>query len=271
MSRAFSSWGVTAAFVLAAGASACGAIGDDEGGSEDVTAHKAGLVAARGNCQAFADDAICACTNTEFLGTCKIFGRDTRFFMNLSLAPHQAFNDTISSVIIGPGAKAKFCQHPGGAGTCKIEPGVPGGHAVFSISAFSAAGLWPGGLDNQISSIRIDGINDDCQNPGPAQAAIFEDPHFNNFGSSTRDCVVLDVGTYPHPFKNASVGTSGGGYGLNTDVITSVLSGGVWVKIFEHPDFNGLSAVTNADLRNLSSLGMDDKTSSIIVSFNYPQ
>jgi hypothetical protein len=256
--------GIGVALALSIGAGACGAIDD----GAVVEAVPAALTDGLGNCPDFPETAMCACQGSSFTGSCMIFTHETRFYMNLSLAPHQAFNDAISSFIIGPAAKVKFCQHPGGAGTCVIQPGAPGAFATSDIASLSGAGRWPGGMDNQITSIRIDGINDDCQHPGPGQAAVFEDPNFNFW--STRDCVVLDVGTYPHPFKSASSGHSGGGYGLNTDVITSVKSGGAWIALYADPDFNGGVAATTAEIANLGGMNMNDKTSSIRVSLTPP-
>ena len=78
------------------------------------------------------------------------------------------------------------------------------------------------GFNDQITSIRVDNLSDDCQNPSSTQVAVFEDVNYNQ-NSPARDCVLLNVGFYPNPFWNANSGQSGGGYGLNDNQISSAL------------------------------------------------
>jgi len=244
-----------------------------DGGTQDGLEERTSFVTVPGGgCGGtIPDNAVCGCTNPNMTGLCHTFTHDTRFYMNLSLAPFTSFNDSITSIFVGPSAQAKLCQNPGGAGTCTIQHGpftnmdmsigVPGDCTDFP---------WKCNFNDQITTIRVDNLSDmGCQNPGAGQVAIFEDLNFNQ-NSPNRDCVILDIGEYDNPFKNPTVEGvfTGGGYGLNTDVVTSVKLGpNTTADLFADPNLGGAHvhiATSTADLRTLTP-NLNDQMSSITV------
>ena len=69
-----------------------------------------------GNCPEFDHSQVCGCDGTNFTGACVIFTLDTKFYADLSRFREpavQLMNDRISSLVVGGGAVAKYCQHPG--------------------------------------------------------------------------------------------------------------------------------------------------------------
>jgi hypothetical protein len=224
------------------------------------------MIVAPGGCGAINDDATCTCNDPNFTGQCYVWRANLRFFMNLSLVPYNGFNDRITSIFVGPAGRAKVCQNPGGAGSCRFYVGAPGtGTAVSNLFAECAGpGVPPGTpcFNDSISSIRVDAQSDDCFAPPLSTAAIFEHP---NFGG---DCVLLRVGGYPHPFWNHANQTTydGGGYGLNTDVISSIKVGPfTQISLFHDPQYTGGAAFYTSDVAQLPG-GVDNLTSSILVA-----
>ena len=240
----------------------------DEGaltGTKDVTQITSSLVTGWGNCPPFATNAVCACTDDNMLGTCGIFDINTRFYMNLSLSPYSSWNDVISSLVVGPAAKTKLCQNAGGAGSCKIQYGSgPNGYGVSSLTEFWNVFGWPK-LNDAISTLRVDNATDGaCQNPGANQVAIFDDINYN--AGTAGDCVILDVGTYNNPFTNPTSGYSGGGYGLNNDVISSIKVGsGAGVNLFVDFNLTGSELSTTTSIPDLRANGFNDVTTSLQV------
>jgi hypothetical protein len=233
-----------------------------------------------GGCANIPNTDVCVCTGANGTGACADLNGIDRFFMNLSTAPGLTqFNDTITSISVGSLARGKICADPGGNGNCGYLPnnatfldlgaglGCPG-HSCTSGIDF---GWGCKCMNNNITSIRIDQNTNDCSAPGPEQAAFFEDPNFNGGmqvpSGSSHDCVVLDLGSttqYPNPFANAVDVFRGGGFGLNTDVISSVkLGNGTLVQLFADPNFSGAMQMISTSTPTLTTL--NDKTSSITV------
>jgi hypothetical protein len=232
-------------------------------------------------CTSFPATDICVCTDPDLTGSCMDLNGFTRYFMNLSTFPGlQQLNDKITSISVGALARGKICADPGGNGNCgDLQPGtvindLSQGQGCPGHSCTSGANFGWGCkcMNDNITSIRIDQDSFDCLNPGPEQASIFEDPNFNNGMHKpsllSRDCVVLNLGNvkhYPNPFWNATDGETGGGYGLNTDVISSVKLGpGAMVDLYADPSFSGTLFQVRADAPTLPS-SINDRTSSIVV------
>jgi hypothetical protein len=256
---------------------ACGVPVDDVQDVQDVQEVKAPVLVA--NCDSFPLTDVCVCTGANFTGTCADLSSLSRFFMNLSTASGLTqFNDTITSIKVGPVARGKICADPGGNGNCGyLQPGMVindlgagigcPGHSCSSGADF---GWGCKCMNNTVTSIRVDQDTDNCSSPSPGSCAIFEDPNFNNFMvrpfGTSHDCVVLHQnGTfgYPNPFGNPLSGESGGGYGLNTDVISSVMCGSNAVlAVFSDPAFTGTEFLLQGGTPSLPAV-MNDKISSI--------
>jgi hypothetical protein len=176
-------------------------------------------------CGQVATNSVCVCTDPQFNGSCLNLTNTTRFYMDL-----RAFNlnDNISSIWIGPDAKARFCVDIGMGGRCISQSGFPpNGY----INSDLGNGCFVGGcqcgdefcdwccMNNQITAIRVDNLADNCQSPASNQIALFTDI---NYGG---DCVLLTEGNYPNPFANPTSGQTGGGYGLPNDTISSLKNG----------------------------------------------
>jgi hypothetical protein len=247
-------------------------------GQPDDIEKVTGAVARTTSCSSMAVTDICVCTDPNFTGQCVGLDILTRYFMNLSTFPTlQGFNDKITSIKVGATARGKICADPGGNGNCGY---LQAGQSIPNLSL--GLGCFGGTLDfgwgakcmnDNITSVRVDKDSFDCMNPGTSQATIFEDPNFNGGmhkpSGNSRDCVVLNQGStveYPNPFLNPiDGGEIGGGFGLNTDVISSVKLGPTTlVHLFADPNFTGTEFDVNADAPTLPST-IDNKTSSIIV------
>jgi hypothetical protein len=247
--------------LAAAGSAGCGT--EEEATAEPpVATAESGLISVWGNCPAFANDVVCVCQDIGFGGSCLLLPPSQRFFMNLSLAPLTAWNDHISSLVVGPSAKAKFCTNAGGQGTCHIQAGIgPNGFAISDLRSPP----WGGNWNDQISTIRVDGLFDDCQNPSSTQIAIFDDANFN--AGTAGDCVLMKAaGEYPAFDQNSSIGQTGGGYGLNTYDISSVKSGGMRYTFWDGPNFTGIHLSSTATNANLGTIGWNDRMSSMVLS-----
>jgi len=231
----------------------------DGGAADELAVVQGRVTAGWGNCGAFPDNAMCACTNANYLGQCMIFNNTTRFYMDLSKAPYTALNDTITSLVVGPAAKVKVAQHPGMAGMFRLYSGSgPNGFGVPNL------GIPIPSLDNQISSIRVDNASDDCLNPGPGQAAIFNDINYSL--TNAGNCVLLHVGRYTNPLLNAMTGQEDGGFGMNDNVISSLTTSGASIMLWDQNYFKGAHMCFSSSTPDLRTVGFDDRASSIKVT-----
>jgi hypothetical protein len=230
-----------------------------------------------GNCTYSSTD-ICFCTGASGSGTCGVVSTSTRFAMNLSTHPTlSSLNDQITSIKVGTQARGKICADPGGNGNCgyidsstnyddlSFGTSCPG----FACGSFGTDFGWGCKcMNNNITSIRVDPLTA-CNSPNSGQVVICEDPNCNNNmiqpSGTSKDCVVLGAGTYPDYRGNASSGSSGGGYGLNTDVISSVrVTSGALLELYPNLSYGGTKYSTTADVTTLPG-SIDDQTTSIKV------
>ena len=254
-------------FAIGACVSATACIQDQ---ADEVQVVQSALIQAPG-CGQVATNSACVCTNPGFGGTCTNLTNTTRFYMDLR--PF-AMNDNISSIWIGPDAKARFCADLGMGGFCISQSGGPPSGYVNSDLG---NGCFLGGcqcgdefcdwccLNNLITSIRVDNLTDNCQFPATNQIALFSDI---NYGG---DCVLLTAGNYPNPWANPTSGQTGGGFGLADNTVSS-LKNGFPVKtanksIYEHPNFGGAVHFFSGQFQqsNLGNYGFDNLTSSVKV------
>jgi hypothetical protein len=220
---------------------------------------------------------VCVCQDPGFTGICTNLTTDLRFFGNLSTILSGHFNDSISSVWIGPDAKIKACEHPGMAGLCASATGGPNGTSLLDLGS----GCGPGGQaccstgtcpdpwccqNNRTSSLRVDNKADDCQNPGLSRVAFFTDINYSG------DCVVLfrQIGVHigwPDPNGNATNATQGGSFGLPDNSISSVKIGvpgmGHNFDIYDGVNYTGSDFFNGASVPDLRSVGWNDLTSAI--------
>jgi hypothetical protein len=249
--------------------------------NDDVQAVRSAVSLPPG-CVGLASTDICVCTDANLGGTCGALSSFTRFYMNLSTSSgNTAFNDTITSIKTGSQARGKICADPGGAGNCGyLDPSTTyadlgsgigcAGHTCTSGTDFHWGCKC---MNNTVTSIRVDPDSDNCASLAQYDAAIFEDPNYNSGmtkpSGTSRDCVVLHGdGThglhgYPNPFLNSTDGETGGGFGLNTDVISSVrLGSSAELALWADGNFTGTIAALYVSTPSLSS-SINDKTSSI--------
>lgn len=121
------------------------------------------------------------------------FGDPCRTLYNGPYASSADFalpNDSISSLKVGPSVKV----------TLFSDSGFSGERCVLYSGSFAALSSF--GFNDRTSSIRIDPIWLDCQNPPSFSVAIFQ--HANYGG----DCTVLHVGSYPSSTKFGLAGDS---------------------------------------------------------------
>jgi hypothetical protein len=236
--------------------------------ADETTTVESHVVNGYPSCGTFPDNAVCACSTHDLLGNCTIFSNDVRFYMNLNTSPYTYWNDKIVSVVVGPAAKVKLCLDAGMIGPCGTWAGTPGGFEISDL----------GGWDNQISSIRVDNLSDDCNNLQPDQVAIFDDINFNQ--GTGGDCAVLRPGAssgqslqYPFPAGNPPSGAnptfSGGGFGLRNDAISAVKTGSnATITLFHDSYFlgSGLRFGHNSSAADLRVFNFNDQTSSIQVT-----
>jgi hypothetical protein len=242
----------------------------------EIVTETRSLVPAQGNCPAFPTNALCACTSTFLAGSCAIFTHDVRFYMNLSLPPYSGFNDSIDSLVVGPDAKVKLAEHPGGASVYHIVFGSgANGYRIDSLYQLAQSGLWQENLSNVISAIRVDNSSDNqCQSPAPGQVAIFGNLTYNNNGTDQGDCVILDPGSYPNHNTNPPAGAtpsySGGGFGLDNDSITSIKThaapSSATIDLYPEPSNGGVPLIRNSSDPDLRTSGYNDRTSAIVVT-----
>jgi hypothetical protein len=244
-----------------AAAAGCG-VGDEADGADVTVTQGAVANGTWGNCPGFPDDFVCACQDVGFGGQCRLFDPSARFFMNLSLQPFTPFNDTISSLVVGPAAKAKFCVDAGGQGLCHLQPGIgPNGFGIADLRSPP----WGSNQNDVISTIRVDELSDNCQAPTSTQVAIFDDINFNS--GTAGDCVLLKVaGEYPQFNLNSTAGQTGGGFGLNDNDISSIKSAGMRYTIWDGPHFTGAHFSSTTTVSDLRSIGWNDRMSSIVLS-----
>ena len=250
--------------------------------AEDVQKVTSNLVF--GNCNIPETD-ICVCTDVNGTGQCGDLNGFQRYFMNLSTASGLTqFNDTITSIAVGSLARGKICADPGGSGNCGY---LSAGQIIPDLGAgMGCPGHpCPTGLDfgwgckcmnNTITSIRVDQNSFECANPLMGQVSIFEDPNYNNGmhapSANSKDCVVVNSGQlpgYPNAFLNANINSEqGGGFGLRTDVISSIKNGpSTFVHLFADPNFKGANILITNSPAFLNALmpNLDDQTTSLSV------
>jgi hypothetical protein len=256
--------GVAMLFVIGACVSASACIEEQ---ASDIQVVQSALIQAPG-CGQVATNSACVCTDPFFNGTCTNLTNTTRFYMDLR--PF-SMNDNISSVWIGPDAKARFCGDLGMGGFCVSQSGGPPSGYVNSDLGNGCDLCHCGDegcnwccLNNLITSIRVDNLTDNCQSPGSNQLSLFTDI---NFGG---DCVVLPVGQYPNPWANPTSGQTGGGFGLADNTASSLKSGpGPFLvkSIYADPNFGGAvySVFGGTSVSNLGTVGLDNLTSSVNV------
>jgi hypothetical protein len=109
----------------------------------------------------------------------------------------------------------------------------------------SFSGLSRFGFNDRTSSIRVDPIWLDCQNPPPFSLAIFQ--HANYGG----DCTVLNIGSYPSSTRFGLAGDSISSLKVGRGAIATVCSdanGSGRCESFG--DWNVVSTLTGSYVRN---------------------
>jgi hypothetical protein len=197
------------------------------------------------------------------------FTNTTRFYMNLDTAPYSTFNDSISSLWVGPDAKVRICNDKAMSGYCISQNGAPGGYSMNVTGPVSECDCnqtpFCCSIDN-VTSIRVDKITDNCSLPGLAQVAIFENPNYQG------DCVVLNKGNYYSATANPTSGQTGGGWGMRDNSISSVIIGvpgaGHNFWFWDNPNQTGTNSYYSGAQYTpaLSAFGFDNKASSLAIN-----
>jgi hypothetical protein len=231
---------------------ACGRPENDNAVERVVSA-----VSGYGNCGTFTDNQICICVDKDFLGQCKVLDAGAYGLPALMGIP----NDSLSSLVVGANVKVELYDE---ANFHWSGSPAPTNNAHYGATFHGNMPTGSCGLHlcaDQTSSLRIDYIADDCQNPGPGRAAIFTAA--NAVADIFNDCVVWPVG-----FSASSPQV----FGLSNDWISSVRTPrGVFVHLCDASNFGapcfdyGSATQSFQKTSNMQDNGMNDRTSSLSI------